>query len=166
MNCELTEKSVCCAPVGWYIYARSRELPFHNVYFLLRWTLCRCISGTCWSYSVVDTSKIFYFECLDLNLHLEMHCANCYCCILCYTYHAHSYIHCVNQQVCSVIYSKIQIRNYNTWEASNSYMFWHQIAIHRNTPWGWLSGAETCRSLIVVLNCILLSFIECICWFM
>jgi len=55
-------------------------------------------------YSVVDTSRIFYFGFLDLNLHLETHCANCHCCILCYTYHAHSYIHCVSQQVCSLKY--------------------------------------------------------------
>ena len=85
-------------------------------------------------YSIVVTSTIFYFVCLDLNLHLEMNFANCYCCILCYTCHAYSYFHYINQQVCSVKYSNMQIIKYNSRQLSNSYMFQHQIAILRNTP--------------------------------
>jgi hypothetical protein len=48
---------------------------------------------------------------------------------LCYAHCAHCYIQYINQHMHSVIYNKIQILTHNSWQVSNSYMFWHQSAI-------------------------------------
>ena len=47
--------------------------------------------------------------------------------ILCYLYRACSGTHFIDQQM--------HLVKYNSWELSNSYMFWHQVAILRLLIW-------------------------------
>ena len=75
----------------------------------------------------------------------------------------------------SIKYNKIQIIKNNSWQLSNSYMFWHQSAILRESTrlayWTffvlvdflrWHSSAETCRGFEHVMNCILWFVFYCI----
>jgi len=57
----------------------------------------------------------------------------------------------------STFYSfyKFSIFNISIW-ACTDWLVWH-ILICSKTPWGWHHGAETCKRLIFVMNCILLS---------
>ena len=66
----------------------------------------------------------------------------------------------------SSVYSRILILQWYQWGQSVPRLVcWTCIPVFYETPLWWHSGAKTCRSLILVMNCILLNITECIHWY-